>query len=362
MALSIGFISFAHGHVGMYADVLKDMREVRLAACWDEDPQRGRAAAERYGMRWMPVRDDLLGDGSIHAVIIGSPTNRHAEHVIAAAHAGKHVLCQKPMALALADCDRMIEAVRKTGITFSIAYQMRHDPVNQAMREMVREGRLGRIGHARRRHSIPVLFNRDFVTGPTRWHIDPVQNKGMFMDDAVHAADWFYWMFGKPVSVMAEIDNVLTNVAPDDTGVAIYRFPGSDHVAPGMMGILLNSSVVHAGQNTTELYGEEGVLIQDYGDAPSMSIARPADAKPVRLFRADQKERVWQFPDLPIPASHGDRIAAVPRPFVECLLHGAPVPATAEEGRVGVEMILGAYESARTGRRVSFPLEKDQNA
>lgn len=356
MPLSIAFISFAHGHVGVYADVLRNMPEVRLAACWDEDPTRGKAVAERYGMRFVPVLNDMLGDGTIDAVIVGSPTNKHAEHAIAAAKAGKHILCQKPMALTLEDCDAMIAAVKAGGVTFSIAYQMRHDPVNQYMRQAVRDGTLGRIGCVRRRHCIPVLFNSDFINGGTHWHIDPVQNMGMFMDDATHAADWFYWTFGRPRSVMAEIDNVLTTVAPDDTGVAIFRFEGGGYVAPGMMGILLNSSVTHVGINTTEMYGDEGVLIQNYGDAPSMSIARPDDARPVYLFRTDQKERVWQTPELPIPASHGDRIAAVPKPFVDCILHGAPIPAPAEEGRVAIEMVLAAYESAKSGKRVTFPL------
>jgi len=356
MSLSLAFISFAHGHAYTYADVLRTMPEVRLAACWDDDAARGQAAATRYGMRWVPVLDDLLGDGKIDAVIVTSPTNRHAAHVVAAAAAGKHVLCQKPMALSLADCDRMIEAVKRSAITFSMAYQMRHDPVNQEMRRMVRAGALGRIGLARRRHCIPVLFSKDFVAGSTRWHVDPVQNMGMFMDDAVHACDWYTWMFGRPTSVIAEIDNVLTTVAPDDTGVAIYRFAGSQYVASGMMGILVNSSVIHAGLNTTELYGDEGVLVQDYGDAPSAAMEHPPDARPVRWYRADQPDRRWRVPDLPVAASQGERIAAVPRPFVECLLEGTPVAATAEDGRVGVEMVLGAYDAAREGRRVTFPL------
>jgi len=356
MPLSIGFIGLAHLHVTTYAEVLSRMPGVRLVACWDDDEARGRAAAERFAMEFVPALDDVLGDGNIDAVIIGSPTNRHGDHVVRAAKAGKHILCQKPMALTLEECDRMIAAVKENRVVFSVAYQMRHDPVNQAMRAMVREGYLGRIGHARRRHCIPVLFNKEFVTGATKWHVDPIQNMGMFMDDATHAADWFFWTFGKPTSVVAEIDNVLTNVAPDDTGAAIYRFAGGEHVAPGMMGVLLNSSVTHVAVNTTEIYGDEGVLVQDYGDAPSMALPRPTDARPLRLFRVSQHDRGWQFPDLPIPASHGERIAAVPRPFVECLLHGAPVPATAEEGRAAVEMVLGAYQAARSGRRVTFPL------
>ena len=87
--------------------------------------------------------------------------------VVAAAEAGKNILCQKPMELTLADCDRMIEAVEKAGVKFMMAHQMRHDPANLKMKEIIQSGTLGRIGLLRRRNCIPALFNQDFVTGPS---------------------------------------------------------------------------------------------------------------------------------------------------------------------------------------------------
>ena len=108
----------------------------------------------------------------------------------------------------------------------------------------------------------PVLLNPHFATGASKWHVDPIANIGMYFDDATHAADWFYWIFGRPVSVMAEIDNIVTDTAPDDNGVSIFRFE------TGIMGILFNGSTTAAGVNTTEIYGDGGTIIQDYGDAP----------------------------------------------------------------------------------------------
>jgi predicted dehydrogenase len=353
MPLRIGVISFAHGHVGSYCGKLKDMPEVELVAAWDDDADRGHDTSEQYGMEFVADLDDLLDDSRVELVMIGSPTNRHAEHVIAAARAGKNILLQKPMALTLEDCDSIIAAVNESGVSFSMAYQMRCDPVNQHIRELVHEGQLGRVGIARRRHCIGVLFNEGFCTGKTNWHIDPVQNMGMFMDDATHAADWFYWMFGRPVSVMAEIDNVLTDVAPDDTGVAIFRFPSNDWTSEGMIGILLNGSAVHAGMSTTELYGAEGVLTQNFGDGPATAMQWPEDAQPVHWMRADQGNTVWQAPDLPIQ-SQGQRIEQVSQRIVRIFVHGESVMATAEEGRVAIEMVLAAYESSESGRRITF--------
>ena len=97
------------------------------------------------------------------------------------------------------------------GLFFSLAFQMRYDPCNIKMKQMCDEGALGKVGIVRRRHCLNLLFNESFFTGGTAWHIDPDQNMGMFMDDASHAADWFLWLLGKPKSVIAEIDNVVTD-------------------------------------------------------------------------------------------------------------------------------------------------------
>jgi len=148
-------------------------------------------------------------------------------------------------------------------------------------------------------------------------------------------------------------------VAPDDTGVAI-RASGVDHFkfASGALAVLVNSSVALAGENTTEVYGDRGVLIQNYDDAVSTHLAPPG-AVALKLYTRDLgvlTRPTWQDLGLAIPASHGERIAAVPRPFIDCLKHDSEPPVTAEDGRVSVEMVLGAYRSAREGRRVAFPL------
>jgi predicted dehydrogenase len=347
--LGLGVISFAHGHANLYCDRLKTYDDVRLVACWDDDAARGEAAADAYGMRYSPYLETILDNPDVHAVIVTCETNRHAEMVLAAAAAGKHILCQKPMALTLADCDRMAAAVEAAGVQFMMAYQMRHDPSNQRIKHLVDSGAVGQISLMRRRHSIPVLFNDAFVTGSTRWHLDPVQNMGMFMDDASHATDFLHWILGQPTSVMAEIDNTVTDVAPDDTGVAIYRY------ANRAMAVLVNSSVTLAGENTTEIYGDQGVIIQNHDDSVSTNVALPPHPVALKLLtRADMR---WQEQDIAIPASHAERIAAVPRAFVECLQRDLEPPTTAHDGRISVEMVLGAYRSAREGRRVHFPLE-----
>jgi predicted dehydrogenase len=341
----IGVISFAHGHIHRYIPEIAKFDDATVVVAWDADGQRGIENTSKYQLEWEPNLDTLLARPDIDTVFITSPTNKHAEHCIMAAKAGKHILLQKPMALSLADCDTIIKAVRENQVKFSMCHQMRADPVNQKIKALLDDKAIGNVAVVRRRHAIPVLLNSSWAT-PDNWHIDPIQNMGMFMDDASHATDWFHWMLGRPVSVMAEIDNIVTNVAPDDNGVAIYRFNG------GIMGILFNSSTQLAAQSTTEIYGNKGTILQDYGDAPSSHL--PTKESPLRLYQRDMSE--WEMFDFPI-IPQGARIGAVPRPLIDYLKgHCAPL-ATAEEGRVAVEMVLGAYQSAKSGMRIQFPLQ-----
>ncbi len=341
-ALQLGIISFAHGHVRAYADVMRDFDDARIVAAWDEDADRGRRYCAQFGLAQEATLDALLTRPELDAVFIASPTSRHAEHCIAAARAGKHILLQKPMALTLSDCDAIAAAVARHKVKFSLCYQMRADPVNRRMKALLDDGVIGKVAVIRRRHAIPMLLNPEFAR-PGNWHIDPVQNMGMFMDDASHAADWFYWMLGAPCSVMAEIDNVVTDVAPDDNGVAVYRF------AQREIGILLNSSTTLAAENTTEIYGDRGSIIQNHGDLPSANVPTLPGATALKLFRAGTG--AWEIFDFPL-RPHGERIRDVPRLLTD-YLHGHCGPlATAADGRVCIKMILGAYESARSGKRV----------
>jgi predicted dehydrogenase len=138
----------------------------------------------------------------------------------------------------------------------------------------------------------------------------------------------------------------VTDVAPDDNGVAVYRFPR------GEIGILLNSSTTVAAISTTEIYGDEGTIVQDYGDAPATAAPRPEGAVPLRMIR--RGDTAWTEFDLPIPGSQRDRLAAIPRPFIDYIRGLTEETITAEEGRVSVEMVLGAYRSMAEGRRIDL--------
>ena len=348
--IGIAVLGYAHGHVQTYTAAIKGFDDAQVLACWDHDRERGQAVGAQYGVEFQPDLERVLSRRAVDLVMIGSETKYHPDLVEAAAAAGKDIVLQKPMALSLADCDRIIRAVEQAGVWFSLAYQMRYDPANRKMKELMDAGAIGRVGLVRRRHCIPVLLNEGFIKGPTRWHIDPELNMGMWMDDASHPADLFYWWFGMPSSVVAEIDNVLTNVAADDSGLAIYRWPS------GLMAYIFNSSVVLVGENTTEIYGDRGVIIQNYGDGPSCALPILAGMPAVKLYQADQHDAGWQHLGIAAPAGgHGERIWAVARGILDDYRAGKP-RVSAAHGKASIQMILGAYQAAREGRRVPLPL------
>lgn len=344
----LAVLGYAHGHVGSYTSQIRGFDDAQVLTCWDHDENRARSNAANFGHDYSTDLAAVLARDDVQGVMIGAETNRHAEVAVAAAEAGKDILIQKPLAFRLDDCDRIIAAVERAGVRAMVAYQMRCDPLNQKIKEIIDSGAIGRVGYIRRRHCIDVLFNEGFVKGASNWHISAEANKGMFSDDASHAADFLLWVLGMPVSVMAEIDNVLTNVAPDDTGVALYRW------ADGCMGTLMNASVTRAAENTTEVYGDKGTIVQNHDDGPSTGV-RPPGAVGLKLYTVETG--AWELFDIPLPAGHGERIAAVARRAVDWFLGRAEPISTLAEAKQTVHMILGAYQSAETGRRVKLPLE-----
>lgn len=344
--IGIGILSFAHGHSGVYCQVIKDFPDAEVLAAWDDNPQRGQANASNHSLELRASPEDVVNDPRIDAVIITCETNRHADMVELAAAAGKHILLQKPMATTLADCDRIIRAVKQSGVKFSMALQMRHDPVNKKIKELLDAKAIGNVAIVRRRHSLGVLLDPNFVNGPSKWHIDPVANIGMFFDEAAHATDWFCWLLGKPRSVTAEIGQVVTHASPDDNGEAIFRF---QH---GEIGILTLSSTTVSAISTTEIYGDEGTIIQNHGDAVSCGATVPPNSVALRMIR--KGETKWTDFDLPIPASQAERLKNIPRPFVNYIRGLTDQTISAEEGRLTVEINLGAYRSAAEGRRITL--------
>jgi predicted dehydrogenase len=342
--MKIGILGFAHGHVNMYcARWRKDPDlDIQVAAGWDHDSRRLAKAAESFGLTVCSSPAALLADRSVPAVVIASETSMHADLVVKSAAAGKAIILQKPMALTLDEADRMVAAVGKAKVPFTLAWQMRVDPENLEIRRLIEEGATGRITMIRRRHCLGVLLDKSFHTA---WHLDPKHNRDIFADDAAHPIDFLYWLFGMPASVTAEIATLFDPRFASDTAVVLFRYPN------GPVAEVSCSFACAAGEATTEVVGDKGVIIQNYGDAPSAA-RKPAGARPIKWFVQGAKD--WTVSDVPGAASQGQRIGNLAGPLSE-FLHGRRPPiATAQEGRDVLRLVMACYESSEKGRRITL--------
>jgi predicted dehydrogenase len=283
----------------------------------------------------------------VDAVVIGAETSLHAEMVEMAAAgggAGKAIVLQKPMALTLEEAERIVSAVERAGVKFTMAWQMRVDPQNLLMRDLVKTGAVGRAFQVRRRHCLPThVWGEGFMNS---WHVKPELNRGMWADDAAHAIDWMMWMFGMPETVIAEIATLHTPRVPDDNGIAVFRY------ADGMMGEVSCSFTAVAGENTVEIHGEKGVIVQNFGDLVSCGSPRADGAPGVKWILVGEKQ--WHVSEIASPASHGERIGGLAVPLLKFLQGKREPIATARDGRDALKLVLASYRAAELGRRVSI--------
>ncbi|MFN8488537.1 MAG: Gfo/Idh/MocA family oxidoreductase [Caldilineaceae bacterium] len=341
MGIKVGILGFAHGHVNAYCNQWqqKPEHDIELVVGWDHDPARLAKSAESYRVQPYATLEECLAHPGLQAVVIGAETSLHAEVVEKAAAAGKSIALQKPLALTLAEADRIVAAVERHAVPFTLAWQMRVDPQNVQIKELMQSGVLGRIFMVRRRHGLPAQL----WDTATMWHFNPALNRDIWADDSAHPIDFLYWLLGKPESVMAEIS---THLVTNDNGVALFRY------ANGLLAEVSCSFTCLAAENSTEVIGEKGSIVQNYGDVPSCNVPRPADAPGLKWYLHEQKE--WHSSEIASPPNHGVRIAGLAGPLAE-FFHGRRPPiATAEEGRTALRMVLATYVSAREGRRVTL--------
>ena len=342
MTINVGILGFAHGHVGMYCTQWKQnpALDINLVAGWDHDAARLKKNTDTFGIQGTTDLDEFLARPDMPAVVVGAETSLHADVVEKAAAAGKMIALQKPIALTMPQADRIVAAVERHGVPFTMAWQMRADPQNIEIKEMLASGVLGKIFMVRRRHGLP----SQLWDIPSMWHFNPELNRDIWADDAAHPIDFLQWLLGVPETVTAEVSSLLNPLAPNDNGIAIYRY------ADGMLAEVVCSFTCVAAENTVEVIGEKGSIVQNYGDVPSCNVPRPADAIGQKWYTLDKKD--WTASEIPSPTSHGNRIAALSQSLSD-FFHGQAAPlATVEEGRTSLCMVLATYVSTREGRRV----------
>ncbi len=179
--------------------------------------------AEKHGAKhWVTDYHELLSMPEVDAVVVCVPTFLHAEVVCAAAEAGKHVLCEKPIAMKLEDARRMTDTCRTAGVRFMVGFVRQFSTEWMKMREIVQSGRIGR----------PVLWRHTTAIRkpPLRWFIDREKGGGPFIDGSVHDYDFARSMFGDAEWALGSLMRFSEDTTALDTGSAIIHFASGDEL------------------------------------------------------------------------------------------------------------------------------------
>ena len=281
----------------------------------------GQLAAEFGAARHYDQVDDLLADPDLDAVYVSSPVYLHCEHVLAAAATGRHVLCEKPMAMSPDECRRMMAACQEAGVHLGICFVLRGWPIYHRVKKLLEEGRLGRLVELRA-HLAKWTPRQE-----GEWRLDPAQGGGgTLVDVGSHYLDLFRYLAGDLERIAFMGSSAVFGWPVEESAFAMVQ------MACGAHGTLSASCTVPHSGNILELYGTEGTLLL---------------GKELRIVTDAGEEAA--------PTTFPDYYSGLLDDFCRCVEEGGQLLASGEDGLRNVEAIEAAYCSAREGRIVQLP-------
>ena len=237
--------------------------DAQIVGVYDLNQDRAREIAKKYGAKAYASYEELLDDAQIDAVSVCSSNNTHAEISIAALNAGKHVLCEKPMAVTYEECEAMTKAAKANGKYLMIGQNQRLTKAHIRAKQMIEEGMIGRV----------ITFRTTFGHGgPETWSIDPGKATwffdrkkaamGAMADLGIHKTDLIQFLLSQTVTettarlMTLDKRDASGNLAGvDDNAICIYKMSG------GAVGTMTASWTYYGAEdNSTVLYGTEGIL------------------------------------------------------------------------------------------------------
>ncbi len=316
-----------------------------LVACCDAELARAQALAGDFGADLATDSlDDLFTRGALDAALICTPHPAHEKLVVACAAAGVNVLCEKPIAIRLDEADRMIAATDEAGVAFGVIFQRRFWPAAQRMRKAIDAGELGSLTFA----SASSLLWRPreyFASDPWRGKWE-TEGGGVMMNQAVHTIDLLQWFMGPAAEVYGKIATLRHGdyIDVEDTVAATVVF---------------ESGALGAIEALTTIQPDIGFRVAVYGDNGATASVHeiPEGTQGVNdiwtfgsgaVDRAAWAEAERGHPGF--PEFHQLQIAE----FLDAIRVGRPPAVTGRDARNSLAIILGIYESSRTGRPVQL--------
>lgn len=305
---------------------LYQIKNSELIAVMRRDIKKAMEFAQRHrAKRFYGSVEELLRDKEINAVYVATPVYLHYEQVIKAAEAGKHILCEKPMAMNVAQCQRMIQRCKEKNVKLMIAYYRRFYPHIKRMRNLIETGAIGKPILAR--VSLSSYYN---PTVPRQWRIDPsLSGGGVLMDVGSHRIDLLIYLLGKVEKVSAFVETIHCDYLVEDSVVMILKFKNG---AQGMINFNWN---IRKGVDELEIYGIKGKIL-----------AKPDSGN----LEIHSVEGVRKFA-LPSPKSTH---LGVIEDFVKSIQTGKEMACSGKEGMKTNQVIQGAYESSKKGKAISL--------
>jgi UDP-N-acetylglucosamine 3-dehydrogenase len=275
---------------------------------------------------------ELLNRDDIHVISVATPDYDHAEQSIAALRAGKHVLCEKPMAPTLEDARAMAQAAEESGCKFMIGQVCRFFPGFQKTKELIERGEIGELFFLESEYA----HSYRYIRGVGNWRTDPVKLREPFLGGACHAVDLLRWIGGEMTEAFAYANRkCLTDWPVDDCTIAVYRF------ASGALGkVMCSIGCVRPYTMRSVFYGTEGTIISD-NTSPQIQLCTQRDPA-----------ASGQFIDLPVAQPGAKPVDEEVNAFIDAIVNDAPVEMDAWQGVRTVATCLAAVESSKTGRPV----------
>ena len=321
----IGMMSFAHMHATSYAHSIAARPDTELVGIADHDPARGAEMARRYETQAFANYEALLSAPDLDAVVVCSENVRHRELVEMAAAAGKHILCEKPLATTVADGEAMIAACKRAGVQLMTAFPCRYSPVMQRLKAALDSGSAGEI---------VAIRGTNRGRNPGGWFIDKaLSGGGATMDHTVHVTDLMRWILQDEVrEVYAEISNGISHAAFDDVGFLSLTFQ------KGVFGTLDASwsrpkSFPTWGDVTMDVITDRGTLSMDMFSQNLVLYSDRTDSVSWHNWGGNMDDGL---------------VAA----FAKAIAEGTLVPITGEDGLRAAEVALAAYRSSETQQPV----------
>ncbi len=357
----IGMISWAHVHAEFRARAISEIPGARIVAISDDDETRGQRAADRWQVQDFTTDwTSLLKREDVDIVMVHSENARHAEQVIAAARAGKHVFCEKPIATTPADAQRMVEAVRAAGTDGTAAFVSRFSKEASQVKSVVGSGVLGDILLTRSLIGLAGIAEIGCPPEMAAWMSDPaLGGGGAWIDEGSHGIDLLRWLAGD----IAEITAFTTNRAKpgldgEDVAVASIRYVTG---ALGEIATTWSMSADIGMRNWLEIYGTTGTVLM-----------RATDPQPrVEVYRSDQPElwRGWTTPDIAPQSTEPHDYTSWPphihhykrevASYLNRYFTGRrPFGPTLEDGLACLTVIDAGYRAAAAGTRQLIPIPR----